>query len=143
MPKPLPPPPPPPNAGRILIPYDDLDQLRFWVRVFQIEKEVEATQVLVSQQLNKQGEPAAYAAVPVISEYTSGQLYWTYVLVLFIDRLGISGGSGVIYYADKENLSKMQEKRDKFADDILKSFREGNKPLHEIVIQPGAEKDVG
>jgi hypothetical protein len=128
----------PPNFGYITIPNGDLDGVRFWLRVFQLESYVNAAQADI------QARPeVAKASVPIIAEYIAGQLYFYYAIVLFIDSLGLSGGIGIIYFADEEHRAMVEEKRNGFADDIMKSIQErveeGKMTGTMLTIDPGKE----
>jgi hypothetical protein len=111
--------PPPSNRGRIIIADGDLEAIKFWIRVFNLETYVNAAAADIRAQTSevKQG------SVPIISEHRSGQLYWYYVLVLFIDSLGLFGGTGLIFFADQKYRAQVEEKRNEFADHIMKTIQ--------------------
>jgi hypothetical protein len=128
----------PPNFGYIGIPDGDLDGVRFWLRVFQLEPYVNAAQADI------QARPeVAKASVPIVAEYVAGRLYFYYAIVLFIDSLGLSNGIGIIYFADEEHRAAANEKRDNFADHIMKSIQErveeGKMTGTMLTIDPGKE----
>jgi hypothetical protein len=111
---------PPPNRGRIIIADGDLEAIKFWLRVFNLEPYVN----VAAAEIRAQTAPEVnQGSVPIISEHRSGQLYWYYVIVLFIDSLGLSGGMGLIFYADGEHRAQAEEKRDEFADDIMQMIQ--------------------
>jgi hypothetical protein len=109
----------PPNRGRIIIAEEDFDALKFWIRVFNLEPYVN----VAAADIRAQGPEVKRASVPIVSEHRSGQLYWYYVIVLFIDSLGLSGGMGLIFYADQEYRAQAEEKRNEFADHIMQSIQ--------------------
>ena len=128
----------PPNFGFITIPDGALDGVRFWLRVFQLEAYVNAAQADI------QARPeVAKASVPIIADYTAGRIYFYYAIVLFIDSLGLSSGVGIIYFADEEHWAAANEKRDSFADHIMKGIQErveeGKMTGTMLTIDPGKE----
>jgi hypothetical protein len=140
---PTPPTPPmPPNFGYVIIPDGDLDGTRFWLRVFQLEAYVSAAQIDIGSRLAS-GKELEKASVPIVSEYQAGQLYWYYAIVLFIDPLGLSGGIGIIYFADEAHRKEAEEKRNDFADHVMKNINqrvaEGKMTGTVVTIEPGKE----
>jgi hypothetical protein len=128
---------PPPNRGRIIIADGDLDALKFWLRVFNLEAYVTvAAADIRAQEVNQ-------ASVPIINEHRSGQLYWYYAIVLLIDSLGLCGGTGLIFYADPEHRAKAEENRNEFADHIMQTIREqveaGRMEASMLTIEPTKE----
>jgi hypothetical protein len=129
----------PPNRGRIIIMDGDLEAVKFWLRVFTLEDYVNAAAAEIRSRpgVNK-------ASIPIISEHRSGQLWWYYVIVLFIDALGLSGGTGLVFYADTEHHAEAEEKRNEFADHVMKTIQ-GRVEMGEmtgslVVIEPTTEK---
>jgi hypothetical protein len=87
--------------------------LKFWVRMFALEELVERGNGLIGQRSERW-------AVPVVGEYlVSKDLLWLYVLVLEFDVLGLSGGLGIVYWADSGNSRRVRADRDKEARLIL------------------------
>jgi hypothetical protein len=129
----------PPNRGRIFIADGDLDAVRFWLRVFCLEAYVDAA----SADIRARSE-VKKASVPIISEHQAGQLYWYYVILLFIDSLGLSGGTGLVFYADAEFRAEVEKKRNEFADMIMKTLQEqvetGKMTGTMLTIEPTKEK---
>jgi len=134
-----PPPSTPPNYGRIVIPYGDVEGARFWLRVFKLE-----TYVTIAQADIEANPEANKASVPIISEHQAGQLYWYYAIVLFIDPLGLSSGTGIIFYADEEHRAEAEKKRNDFADTIMQGIKEqvekGKMTGKTLTIPPTKEK---
>jgi hypothetical protein len=128
----------PPNRGRIIIMDGDLDAIKFWLRVFTLEDYVNAAAAEIRSQpgVNK-------ASVPIISEHRSGTLYWFYVIVLFTDALGLCGGTGLVFYADEEYRAEALEKRNEFADHVMKTIQgrveTGEMTGSLVVIEPTTE----
>jgi hypothetical protein len=131
----------PSNRGRIIIADGDLDAVKFWLRVFSLEDYVNAAAADIRAQ------PEAHrASVPIISEHRAGQLYWYYVILLFIDSLGLSGGTGLVFYADAEHRAVAEEKRNEFADTIMKTIQEqvekGKMTGAMLTIEPTKESEI-
>jgi hypothetical protein len=112
------------QTGRIM--FEGSEATKFWVRALDMEAEVESVRVHMAD------HPADFASVPIISEYEiDEQFTFVYVVVPWVDKLGIRGGSGLVYYTSPERLNEVTEKRDKFAADIVKNLKA--KPLIKVI----------
>jgi hypothetical protein len=109
----------PENLGYIVLDDGDLDAARFWLRVFNLEAYVAAA----TADIHSRPE-VKKASVPIISEHRAGGLYFYYVILLYIDSLGLSGGVGLITFADEKNRALAEEKRDGLAKRIIASIKE-------------------
>jgi hypothetical protein len=129
--------PDPPNVGRIVC-YEDLTAVKFWVRIFGLERVVTLTQAKIQEHLSgrKRG------VMPIINEYRAGEdLFWLFILVLDVDVLGLSGGTAIVWYTDKAHEAEVRANRDKWADDLLKSFHEHKGDWDEIIeLEPRQEQ---
>lgn len=67
----------PPNRGRILVEHDNKAELRFWIRVFELEGALAQAQARFNA--HKEQTEAEWACVPIISHYVSGELTWFFV----------------------------------------------------------------
>ena len=122
--KPSKPPKMPPNHGRIVVEHNNTETLRFWIRVFELEPQIAFAQARFNEERGPQGRSPVWAMVPIISEYNAGQIRWLYALVFELDILGVCGGTGIIYYADKEHQPSARKARDEFAQTIMKAAQE-------------------
>jgi hypothetical protein len=118
---------------------EDLDGIRFWLRMFNLEPYVAVASADIT------ASPEAHrASVPIISEHQAGLLYWYYAIVLFVDTLGLSGGTGVVYYADEAHRTEAEQKRNSFADMIMqgigKQVAKGKMTGRTLTIPPTKEK---
>jgi hypothetical protein len=113
------PPKMPPNRGRIFVAHDNKAELRFWIRVFELEGQLAEAQAHFNAEQGTKG-----AAVPIISHYVSGDLTWFYVLIIDLDMLGVAGGTGIIWYGDAQNRNTARQSRDKFADHIMTEIQQ-------------------
>jgi hypothetical protein len=109
----------PPVRGRIVVTENDLTALKFWIRVFELDGYIAMAQARIGDH-----EQAKWGAVPVISEYHCGKLHWCYVLMLNVDFLGLTGGIGIVYYADQAHLNEVRKSRDELADHLMSTLRE-------------------
>jgi hypothetical protein len=127
------------NRGRIIVAEGDLAALRFWIRVFELEGYIAIAQARIGNHAE-----AKFGALPVISEYHCGKLHWCYVLLLDVDSLGLSGGMGIVYYADQAHLDEARKARDKLADHLMTTLQtrtESGEMLTEMtIIPPGEQK---
>jgi hypothetical protein len=118
---------------------EDLDGIRFWLRVFNLEPYV----AVASADIAARPE-VKQASVPIVSEHQAGQLYWYYAIILFIDTLGLSGGTGIIFFADEQHRVEAEERRNEFADTIMQSIGEqvaqGKMTGKALTIEPTKEK---
>jgi hypothetical protein len=130
---------PPPLRGRIIVDEGDLAALKFWIRVFELDPYIAMAQARIAEHAK-----ATRSAVPVISEYHCGKLHWCYMLVLDVDSLGLTGGIGVVYYADQVHLDELRKSRDKLADQLINELHkrtESGQMLSEMaLILPGEQK---
>jgi hypothetical protein len=107
----------PPRAGRIV--FQGRTEAKFWAKALAIEGEVEQALKLLDADNRR-----VRAAVPVIAEYkVSEEFIFIYVMVLDVDSLGITGGQGVIFYADSAYQAEAFQRRDKFADDLMEELQ--------------------
>lgn len=112
----------PANAGRIVIEINDLPAINFWIRVFGLEPYIEAAQAQILQHI-----PAKWGAVPVINEYHCGHLHWSYVLLIDVDAIGVTGGMGLIFFGDDQNAKAASQHRDRLAAQIVQALNKGLK----------------
>jgi hypothetical protein len=124
----------PPNRGRIHVAHNNKSELRFWIRVFELEPQIAEAQAHFKA--HQESEGSAWAAVPIINKYVSGDLTWFYVLIIEVDILGVAGGTGIIWYADQENCESAAQSRDKFADQVMVEMQQRTKAgkLTELII---------
>lgn len=124
--------------------HNNTEALRFWIRVFELEAQIAFAHAKFHEQ-----SAAAFAAgdiehdpklamVPIISEYNAGHIKWIYVVLIELDIVGICGGTGIIYYADKANEEDAYKRRDKFADAVMKSAQERMTRIY--LTMPGTQK---
>jgi hypothetical protein len=129
----------PPVRGRIVVADGDLAALRFWIRVFQLDGYIAIAQARIGDHAE-----AKWGAVPVISEYHCGKLHWCYVLLFDVDSLGLTGGIGIVYYADQVHLDEVRKSRDELADHLMETLRtrtQSGQMLAEMaIIPPGEQK---
>ena len=136
----------PPNRGRIIIEHDNTETLRFWIRVFELEPQIAFAQAKFHEHSaaapDKEHDPV-WGMVPIISEYNAGSIKWIYAVVIELDTLGVCGGTGIIYFADKANEKEAYEHRDRFADMVIDQAKERAKSgaMVEVhVAEPGAQE---
>jgi hypothetical protein len=131
----------PSNYGRIAIENDDLDAVRFWLRVFSLEPYVD----VASADIRAKPE-VKRASVPIISEHRSGQLYWYYAILLYIDPLGLSGGIGIIYFADEAHRAEAEKARNEVGDHIMQTIQgqveKGKMTGTMLTIEPTKESEI-
>lgn len=111
----------PPNRGRIIVEHNNTETLRFWIRVFELQSQIAFAQSRFNETRSPEGKGAIWAMVPIISEYDAGHIKWIYALVLELDVLGVCGGTGIIFYADKQHEEQAREARDEFAQTIMEA----------------------
>jgi hypothetical protein len=105
-------------------------QARFWIRVFELEPELQYVQA----QLNQDQPPGDVASVPVVAEYTVDEnLKFFYMFIFRVDRLGPSDFMGVIFFGDKAHWETLAKDRDEIADETLKEFAKTH-PLAKLKI---------
>jgi hypothetical protein len=130
---------PPPVRGRIIVAEDDLAALKFWIRVFELDGYIAIAQARIDNH-----PEAKWGTVPIISEYRCGNLRWCYVLMLDVDSLGVTGGIGIVYYADQAHWDEVRALRDNLADHMMETLRqrsEAGQILTEMaLIPPGEQK---
>jgi hypothetical protein len=128
----------PENRGYIVIPDGDLDAVRFWLRVFNLEAYAAAAQADVHSR-----PEVKKASVPIVSEHRAGRLYFYYVILLYIDSLGLCNGTGLICFADEANRTFAEEKRDDLANQIMQAISqqiaEGKMTGSTVTIKPTKE----
>ena len=107
------------QAGRII--FEGVLATRFWIRALDLEKDIADTRVLILQKSERK-----WGAVPIVAEYkVDERLSFVYLVVAHVDALGITDGSGVIYYASPERLEEVTKLRDEMAKDVLAGMESG------------------
>jgi len=125
-----------PNKG--LIRFDSLDAAKFFLRAFNLEKDVEAALAMFAR------TPKGHDRIgcPIIAEYrVDDNLTFVFCFFISVDQIGLRDGAGFVFYADKENLAEVMERRDKHADDLLQHIREQGKAGGTVILEPHEEKD--
>jgi hypothetical protein len=129
------------NYGRVVIGEDDLDALRFLIRVFNLEPYV----AIATADLQAKIMEGQKASVPIISEHRAGELYFYFALILFLDSLGLHGGLGGIWFGDAEHREQAEKKRNELADFIMQGISErvaeGKMKGSMLTINPTTETD--
>lgn len=111
----------PPGAGRILC--EGRKAIQFWVRAFGLEGEVDTVRELLEEKPERKK-----AMVPIVAEYqVDDRFKFIFVLQTTVDALGIASGVGVIYWASPEHEKEVYERRDKYANDLLRHLASARK----------------
>lgn len=123
------------NKG--VIHFDSLDAAKFFLRAFALEGEVEQALSMFKEAPKSHDR----IACPIISEYdVDKDLKFVFVLMITVDPIGLCEGSGLVYFADRENLAEVIKLRDKLADQLMRQVREGKKTRGIVVIETGKEQ---
>jgi hypothetical protein len=122
------------------------DQAKFWIRLFQLEAQIEEVRKL----MDVPATPRAWASVPVINEFkVDRDLEFAYVLLFTVDALGPQHVIGNVYICDQANREEIIKARDALADEVMTEMKkrhdkivaEGKGEYHDMltVIDPGRE----
>jgi hypothetical protein len=121
------------NKGRIL--FDSLDAAKFFLRAFNLEKDVEEA-LAMFKHVPKEHDRIG---CPIVAEYrVDASLTFVFCFLITVDPIGLSSGTGYVFYADDENLSEVLEKRDKIAAELLRHME--GKPGGTVILDPHEEK---
>jgi hypothetical protein len=126
------------NKG--LIRFNSLDAAKFFLRAFNLESELE----LALEKFKLTPKSHDRIAFPIISEYdVDKDLKFVFVLFIMIDPIGLSDGTGVVYFAspdDPDGLAEITKHRDELADRLIEQLREGGKTRGMVVMETGKER---
>jgi len=123
------------NKG--LIRFDSLDAAKFFLRAFNLEGDIEEALSMFKRAPKEHDR----IGCPVVAEYrVDDDLTFVFCFFITVDLLGLQSGTGFVYYADKENLAEVIERRDKQADDLLQHIRVQGKMGGTVLLEPHEEK---
>jgi hypothetical protein len=116
-----------PQIGQIV--FEGEFAVKFWVRALDLEHEMERARRIMDQKAG-----AKWGSVPIIAEYElDPRLKFVYLILADFDHLGINGGTGIVYFTDPTHLEEVTQLRDGFAEEVMKSLKEG-KVHQEMVV---------
>lgn len=118
----------------IKFPIQGRKETQFWVRAFQLEKEIDRVTAIMNAKPERK-----LGFCPMIYEYTADKTFFVCLIGAQIDALGITDGMGFIWITrgEKHKLEALKE-RDGFANEMF-SAAEG-RPYDEVVeIDSGKE----
>jgi hypothetical protein len=122
------------SVGRILCSGEKA--VRFWLRVVEMEKEIEEASEQVREGLKDKGSDAK-GNIPLISEYkVDDDFMLIYIILITLDTLGIEGGQVVVYYTDPEHREEVLKLRNELADCIMGGLRKRFEELPIRIINP-------
>jgi hypothetical protein len=115
------------QRGRIV--FEGELAVKFWVRALDLEKDMEKARLIM------EGDPhGKWGSIPIVAEYeVDPGLKFVYLILADFDHLGINGGTGVVYFTDPTHLEEVTQLRDEFAEEVMKSLKEG-KVHQEMVV---------
>jgi hypothetical protein len=106
------------SVGRITM--SGQKAVRFWIRVLDVEKEVDDATAQIREKLSADMK----GTIPIVGEYkVDDNFEFIYLIVIDLDALGVTGGLGIIYYTDPERRVEVLKSRDRLAESIFDALR--------------------
>lgn len=123
------------NKG--IIRFDSLDAAKFFLRAFNLEKDIEEALSMFKQAPKEHDR----IGCPVVAEYeVDKELTFVFAFMITVDRIGLQSGTGFVYYASHENLAEVTKMRDELADEMLQEIHKQGKMGGSVILEPHKEK---
>jgi hypothetical protein len=119
----------------IKFPVTGRKETQFWVRAFQLEKEIEKVLAIMNEDVRRKT-----GFCPMIYDYQAGEKFFCMLIGATLDSLGVIEGMGLIWITSgEEHKQAALKERDKFAKDL---FKEAEQKSFDEVLEIDSGREV-